>query len=383
MHLSRIFTLRNLLSVLVFGVFAISAASARAFSPQDEQAGHEAHQEQKGVQEEEKFDAASAIMHHISDAHEWHIIGDVAIYLPVILYGEDGLKLFSSAHFYHNPREITWAADGREKTETWYEYDGFALFHEKIYQLDENGTLRLDEAGHPLNARPLDFSITKNVASMFLSVVALLLIFLAVAKGYKKRRGKAPKGLQSALEPIVLFIRDDIAIPNIGHQYGRFMPFLLTVFFFIWINNVLGMIPFFPGGANVSGNIAFTFVMGTVTFLITTFNGNKNYWKHIFAPEVPVWLYPIMIPVEIISVFSKPFALIIRLFANITAGHIVILSLVSLIFIFKTIAVSPVSIAFVLFMNVLELLVGFLQAYIFTLLSALFIGMAIAEHAEH
>src|SRR5690606_2617410 len=191
----------------------------------------------------------------------------------------------------------------QQHTETWYAHNGFALFHEKIYHLGSGGSLELDEAGHPVNERPADLSITKNVASKFISVIVLLLVFGSVAKAYKKRRGKAPKGLQSLLEPIVLFVRDEIARPNIGHQYQRFMPFLLTVFFFIWINNVLGLVPFFPGGANVSGNIAFTFVMGTVTFLITTFNGNKNYWKHIFAPEVPVWLYPIMIPVEIISVF--------------------------------------------------------------------------------
>lgn len=383
MHLSRIFSLKNLAAVLIFSVFAPLPAPAKAFLPQNDPAGHEVPHEQEAAHEEEPFDAASAIMHHIADAHEWHIIGHTAIYLPVILYTDNGLELFSSSHFYHNPQEITFSADGKETTETWYKHEGFGLFHEKIYKLDESGALNLDEAGHPLNERVLDFSITKNVAAMFISVVLLLLIFGTVAKAYKKRKGKAPKGLQSALEPIVLFVRDEIAVPNIGHQYARFMPFLLTVFFFIWINNVMGLIPFFPGGANVSGNIAFTFVMGTITFLITTFNGNRNYWKHIFAPHVPVWLYPIMIPVEIISVFSKPFALIIRLFANITAGHIVVLSLVSLIFIFKTVAVSPVSVAFVLFMDVLELLVGFLQAYIFTLLSALFIGMAIAEHAEH
>lgn len=383
MHLSRIFTLKNLAAVLSFAVFTPSPASAGTVMLQSDSSSHEASQVHADPQDEEEFDAATAIMHHISDAHEWHIIGHTAIYLPVILYTEEGLQVFSSSHFYHHPQEVSYSAGGKENTETWYAHEGFGLFHEKIYKLDASGSLNFDEAGHPLNERPLDFSITKNVAAMLISVVFLLLIFGSMAKAYKKRKGKAPKGLQSLLEPIVLFVRDEIAFPNIGHQYRRFMPFLLTVFFFIWINNVMGLIPFFPGGANVSGNIAFTFVMGTITFLITTFNGNKNYWKHIFTPHVPVWLYPIMIPVEIISVFSKPFALIIRLFANITAGHIVVLSLVSLIFIFKTVYVSPVSIAFVLFMDVLELLVGFLQAYIFTLLSALFIGMAIAEHAEH
>jgi len=382
MHLSRILTSKILATVLSFAVFTLSA-SAKTPALQSDSGRHEVPGEHAGGHGEEKFDAAAAIMHHIADAHEWHIIGHTAIYLPVILYTDNGLEIFSSSHFYHNPRTVTYSADGKEHTATWYSHKGFALFHEKVYKLDENGSLSFDEDGHPLNERVMDFSITKNVASMFVSVALLLLIFGSVAKAYRKRKGKAPKGLQSALEPIVLFVRDDIAQPNIGHQYRRFMPFLLTVFFFIWINNVMGLIPFFPGGANVSGNIAFTFVMGTITFLITTANGNKNYWKHIFAPNVPVWLYPIMIPVEIISVFSKPFALIIRLFANITAGHIVVLSLVSLIFIFKTVYVSPVSVAFVLFMDVLELLVGFLQAYIFTLLSALFIGMAVAEHAEH
>ncbi|WP_262713145.1 F0F1 ATP synthase subunit A [Anseongella ginsenosidimutans] len=247
MHLSRIFTLKNLLPVLAFGVFLLPSAPVKAFQAQEEPAGHEVQHEQEGVQEEEEFDAASAIMHHIADAHEWHIIGHTAIYLPVILYTEDGLQTFSSSHFYHHPQEVTYSAEGKETTETWYKHEGFGLFHEKIYKLDENGALNLDEAGHPLNERVLDFSITKNVAAMLLSVALLLLIFCSMAGAYKKRKGKAPKGLQSALEPIVLFVRDEIALPNIGHQYARFMPFLLTVFFFIWINNIMGLIPFFPG----------------------------------------------------------------------------------------------------------------------------------------
>ncbi|MNI66610.1 ATP synthase subunit a [compost metagenome] len=158
------------------------------------------------------------------------------------------------------------------------------------------------------------------------------------------------------------------------------MPYLLTVFFFIWFNNLLGLVPIFPGGANVTGNIALTFVMAFGTMIIVNINGNKYYWKHIFRPDVPWWLYPIMIPVELIGIISKPFALMIRLFANITAGHIIVLSLISLIFIFETLAIAPVSVAFVLFMDVLELLVAFLQAFIFTLLTALFIGMAVEEH---
>ena len=215
---------------------------------------------------------------------------------------------------------------------------------------------------------------------MFLTVSLLIIIFTSVAAAYRKRVGKSPKGLQSFLEPIIVFVRDDIARPNIGHDYAKFMPYLLTVFFFILINNLLGLIPIFPGSSNVTGNIAVTFVLSLITMVIININGNKYYWKHIFAPDVPKWMYIIMIPVELIGIVSKPFALMIRLFANITAGHIIVLSLISLIFIFKSVSIAPVSVAFVIFMDVLELLVAFLQAFIFTLLSSLFIGMAIEEH---
>jgi F-type H+-transporting ATPase subunit a len=208
-------------------------------------------------------------------------------------------------------------------------------------------------------------------------------LFFAVARSYK-RNNLAPKGLAGFLEPLVTFVRDEIAIPNIGKkQYAKYMPYLLTIFFFIWINNLIGLIPFFPFSSNLTGNIYFTFVLALITFIVTTLSGNKDYWKHILLPPVPKALYPIMIPVEIIGMLTKPFALMIRLFANITAGHIIILSLVSLIFIFKTVAVAPISGAFVLFMSVLEMLVAALQAYVFTLLSALFIGQAVAEHDHH
>jgi F-type H+-transporting ATPase subunit a len=179
------------------------------------------------------------------------------------------------------------------------------------------------------------------------------------------------------MEPLVLYVRDEIAIPNIGEKnYKKYMPYLLTVFFFIWINNLLGLV---PAGANFTGNISVTLTLAAITMIITNLSGTKTYWGHIFKPHVPLWLYPIMIPVELIGVISKPFALTIRLFANITAGHIIILSLISLIFIFKTVLIAPVSVGFVLFMSVLELLVAALQAYVFTLLSALFIGLALEE----
>lgn len=312
---------------------------------------------------EEKFEPTKVIMEHIADSHMWHLWGHTSLPLPVILYTPNGLELFSSAHFHHGEEDYKGA------------YYTYRLEEDKVKVVGVDG--KIDEA---ISASVIDFSITKNVAAMFVAIFVILVIFISVANAYKKTVGKAPKGLQSLIEPIIVFVRDDIAKPNIGHKYAKFMPYLLTTFFFIWINNLLGLVPVFPGGANVTGNIALTFVMALGTLIIVNINGNKYYWKHIFRPDVPWWLYPIMIPVELIGIISKPFALMIRLFANITAGHIIVLSLISLIFIFETLAIAPVSVAFVLFMDVLELLVAFLQAFIFTLLTALFIGMAVEEH---
>ena len=324
---------------------------------------------QEKKENEEKFDASTFILEHIADSHEWHILtkenGDnVAIYLPVILYSkEKGLDVFSSKKL----------AGGQE-------YKGYKLEEEgdlkgKIVSVNSEGIA--DEKN-----LPLDLSMTKAVMGMLFAAIIGLLLFISLARSYKKTGISHPKGIQSFLEPVILFVRDDIAIPNLGlHRYERYMPYLLTAFFFILINNLMGLIPIPPFGANVTGNIAVTFVLATFTFIITQFSGNKTYWKHIFAaPGVPFWLLPIMIPVEIIGLFSKPFALMIRLFANITAGHIIVLSLICLIFIFNSLSVAPVSIFFVIFMDFLELLVAFLQAYIFTLLSSLFIGMATPEH---
>ena len=203
-----------------------------------------------------------------------------------------------------------------------------------------------------------------------------------MARFYKKQDGhSSPKGVASFMEPIVVFVRDEIAKNNIGRHYNRFVPLLLTFFFFIWINNVLGLIPIFPGGANLTGNIAVTMVLALVVMVVTNLNGNKNYWSHIFwMPGVPVAVKPLLAVVEFIGIFTKPFSLMIRLFANITAGHIIVLSLISLIFIFETVLVSPVSVLLTLFISVLEILVTALQAYIFTLLTALYIGAALQEH---
>lgn len=326
------------------------------------------HEEKKG-EGKEKFEASSFILDHIADSHEWHLWGEgehsVAIYLPVILYDKgSGLHVFSSKKLAHG-----------------HVHEGFRLEEEgdlkgRIVKVNAAG--QIDEEN-----LPLDFSMTKTVVAMLSAAIIGLILFISLARSYKKTGISHPKGIQSFLEPIILFIRDDIAIPNIGHKADRYMPYLLSVFTFIIINNVMGLIPFPPPfGGNVTGNIAVTLTLAACTFLITQFSGNKSHWRHVFAtPGVPFWLLPIMIPVEIIGLLSKPFALMIRLFANITAGHILVLSLISLIFIFDSIFLSPVSAIFVVFMDFMELLVAFLQAYIFTLLSSLFIGLAVAE--EH
>jgi F-type H+-transporting ATPase subunit a len=235
-----------------------------------------------------------------------------------------------------------------------------------------------------------DFSLTRNVVQMFIAVALLLWIMTSVAQRYKTGQGitSAPRGLQNAIEPVITFVRDEVAKPNIGHKYKRYMPLLLTIFFFILINNILGLI---PGSANVTGNIAFTAVLGLVSFFVINFSGNKHYWGHIFNPPVPFGIKFIMVPVELLGIITKPFALIIRLFANMLAGHIIIICLISLIFIFGSMSkgiglgFSPVSLAFAVFIYVIEVLVAFIQAFIFTNLTAVFVGQAVEEthHADH
>jgi F-type H+-transporting ATPase subunit a len=239
-----------------------------------------------------------------------------------------------------------------------------------------------------VTATLIDLSITKNVAVIFISGTLLVLIMLSVAKAYTRRKGMAPKGLQSLIEPLIIMIRDDVAKPSIGHKYERFMPYLLTVFFFIFLNNLLGLIPFFPGGANLTGNVSVTLTLATITFVIQLLNTNKNFWGHVLAmPGVPKPILLILTPIEILGVFLRPFVLMVRLFANITAGHIVALSFISMIFIFKesfgtggAYGISVFSMLMYAFMGFLELLVAFLQAYVFTLLSAIYFGAAVEEH---
>ena len=383
MDLRHIFNLKKTAVALISAVFLSLTTINVSAQQQAEADSISAAKVEHGQEGEKKESISETILHHIADSHEWHFWGHdehkVSVPLPVILWTNNGL-----VSFLYNKH------DKDEHAKTVFEENGQKLvnFHGKFFYASEQPNahgeyIELDKTNEIVNAKPLDISITKNVTSLLISVVILLVVFISVAKAYKTREGKAPKGLQSLLEPIIIFVRDDIAKPQLGYRYMGFMPYLLTVFFFVWLNNLMGLVPFFPGGANVTGNIAVTMMLALCTFVLTTINGNKNYWGHIFTPHVPWWLYPLMIPVEIIGVFVKPIALMIRLFANITAGHILILSLISLIFILKSVFVAGVAVPFVIFISVIELVVGFIQAFIFTVLSALFIGMAVEEHAEH
>ncbi len=306
--------------------------------------------------EAEPFNASEVILHHVMDDHIWHFWDGHfgTLYLPVIVYSsERGLDIFSSARFYDEHHQVV-------------AYNGYTLDHGHIL----------------LNGQSvLDISITKNVAMLLINATLLVLILLAVAKGYRKNHGKAPKGVQSFIEPIIIFVRDEIVKPNIGHHYEKYLPYLLTLFFFILFGNLLGLL---PGAGNLTGNIAVTATLAFFTFIITNFSGNKGYWSHIFwTPGVPLPLRIVILPVEILGIFTKPFSLTIRLFVAITAGHIVLLSLISLAFIFQSVTVGFVSSLIVLFINLIELLVAGIQAYVFTLFTSLYIGMAIADHEHH
>ena len=332
--------------------------------------------------ETKEFDVNEMIMHHIKDAHEFHIMDidghAVSFPLPIILWTDNGLVTFLSSEFNHDDSgKVIVERKGQE----------FIKYHEKIYYANNTDTdkyVYYDVSGNVANKKPLDLSITKMVFSMFLSMLLLVLIFVATARTYSKSKKGEPSGLGKFTEPLVMFIKDEVAMPMIGKKsYHKYMPFLLTLFFFIWINNVMGLIPFFPFSANLSGNIAFTFVLAAITFIITTIVANKDYWKHIFwMPGIPVPMKLFLAPIEFLGIFIKPISLMIRLFANISAGHIIILSLISLIFIFKSLWLAPASLFFSVFISLIEVLVVAIQAYIFTMLSALYIGSAIEEH-EH
>ena len=329
--------------------------------------------------EEGTFDPGSMIIGHVTDAHSWHILdyyhnGEehaVAVPLPIILINDGHLDVFMSSRFHHGHAD----------------YKGYRLVGGGS---DREVIVCVDEAGNVLDKAPIDLSITKTSAGIIIAVVLLIVIIFIARAGYKKRPNQAPKGLQSLVELLVVFVRDSIARPMVGEKhYKRYLPYLLTLFFFIFFCNILGLIPFFPAGANITGNIAVTATLAVITFLITNISGNKHYWTDIFnTPGVPAWLkiFPLMPLVEVIGVFTKPIVLMIRLFANITAGHIMILSFMALIFILGGIfgagvgaGVTVVSVFMSVFISLLECLVAYIQAFVFTMLTALYIGMAVEE----
>lgn len=355
--------------------------------------------QEHGASEEKKDPKAEIkefIDHHLLDSHHFNLLSykddhgkeqHFGFPLPVILW-DNGLKIFSSGQFSHDDHVAE--AGGQY----------YALYHNKIYRTDAQGTITFGnvhhapekheedafgesievEDHHPTNVKPLDFSITKNVVTMILAGLLMFWMFTSLAKSYKKNSGM-PAGIGRFLEPLVVFVRDEIAIPNIGEKkYKKYMSFLLSIFFFVWILNLLGLTPI---GVNVTGNIAVTFGLAILTFLITTFTANKNYWSHIFwMPGVPTLMKIVLAPIELLGVFIKPFSLMIRLYANMTAGHVVLMSIIGLIFLFKSWVGGPLSFGLAFALSILELLVAALQAYIFTMLSALYFGMANEEHHD-
>lgn len=328
---------------------------------------------------EEKF-VADYIQHHLMDDHYYAFFADreehkhYGFGLPVILV-DNGLKVFiSTEDFVYNGKV-------KEVDGQYYIYE-----HGKIYKTDAEGTLTFDKHHHPTNEKPLDFSITKNVVGLFLAMTLLFIGFVSLAKTYTSSPNNLPKGVGRVLEPLVLYVRDEMAIPNIGHnKYKKFMPYLLSVFFLIFLLNLLGLTPL---GLNVTGNISVTLCLAVFTFLYINLSGNKDYWKHIFwMPGVPVAMKIFLIPIEIIGMITKPFSLMIRLFANITAGHSIVMGIIAVIYLMKEslglAGSTGISMFLAIFITFLELLVAFLQAFIFTMLSALFIGMAVQEHEHH
>ena len=328
------------------------------------------------AEKEKPFDIKEMIFSHVLDSYEWHIltIGKKHISIPLLMIVKD---------------ERGWHAFSTKKLAHGHEHNGFYISQTDPYK---GKIVTKNAAGEII--RPLDLSLTKNAASTLVARIILIVILLSIASQYKKNPLRSMKGFAGAIEQLTMSVHNDIIKPSIPNDYKRFAPYLLTVFYFIFFNNLFGLIPLFPGGANVTGNIAVTFVLAMLTFVATNFFGNKEYWKEIFWPDVPVFLktpvFPLMQLIEFIGILTKPFALMIRLFANMLAGHMIVLVLMGLIFIFAAMlgvgaaaGVSVVSVAFSIFMVLLDVLVSFIQAYVFTMLSSIFIGMARAEHHTH
>lgn len=318
--------------------------------------------------------------HHLMDDHYYSFFGNAEEHrhygfgLPVILV-DNGLKVFMSTE------DFVYKGTVVENGGQHYKYH-----HGKIYKTDASGNLKLDSHDHPTVEKPFDISITKNVVGLLLATVLLFLGFTALAKTYKASPNNLPKGVGRVLEPLVIYVRDEMARPNIGEKkYKKYMPYLLSVFFLIFLLNLLGLTPL---GLNVTGNISVTVCLALFTFLYVNLSGNADYWKHIFwMPGVPWPMKIVLAPIEVLGMFTKPFSLLIRLFANITAGHSVVMGLIAVAFVMKQTLSTPgavgVSFLLTLFLTVLEILVAFLQAFIFTMLSSLFIGSAVEEHDHH
>lgn len=406
--------------LVLFSCFFFTFGLSAQDHSNEEGAGHDEHEaHSEEAHGDDDTSMVDITLHHISDANEFHIIGDIHLPLPCILYAPDqGWTVCMSSKFHHGEhaydgyvldhgrvkrvkpgqgfqmegvveighhaihhKEVE-IAEGKTKEVGYFEYEG------KTYELEESSTADGGILGGGITSF-YDFSITKNVFTMFLAIIILVFIFRAVVKGYQRNEGKAPSGIQSFMEPIFLFIRDEVCIPMIGKNYERFQPFIMTLFFFILTLNLLGLVPVFPGSSNVTGNLAVTMTLALFTFVVTNIHGNRHYWEHIFwMPGIPPAVKLILTPVEFLGLFIKPFSLMIRLFANITAGHIIILSLIGLIFVFGdfgqnvggAVGGGIIGIAFSIFMNFIEVIVALIQAFIFAILSASYIGAAIEEH---
>ena len=376
------------LLVAAFSLFSV-VIFAQEGSQSDKHIPNQSEQEEK-KEETKKFDANEVIFGHVLDAHQFHFLSytgsdgqlhQVGIPLPVVLYSpEKGLSVFSSGKFHHGEDVYNGYLLVTQEWKEWLaKQPGYS--EEAVKNIRNESIVAVDKSSLPIkDAKVYDFSLTRNVVQMILALALLVWLMLSVAKRYREQGSdKAPSGMQNLMEVLITFIRDEVGKPNLGHKYNKYMPYLLTVFFFILINNLVALI---PGTANVTGNIAFTLVLGVISFIVIMFSTNKHYWGHIFNPPVPGGVKPIMIPVEVLGIFTKPFALIIRLFANMIAGHIIIICLISLIFIFGNLSAgvgwgfSPISIAFTIFIYFIEILVAFIQAYIFANLTAVFVGQA-------
>ncbi len=369
-EISTIKMIRTLLITAFFFVSALSVHANHADTSAKKKADTLVHADTTHHTASSSFDINEVIFSHIQDAHEFHFFTykefHATLSLPVIVYSpQRGWSCFSSQHFHH----------GHEN------FNGYALQKEKIIPVDNKGNI-------DATIQVYDLSMTKNVVQMLLALLFFVWIVLKATKVYVQDAKKTPRGIQSFLEPVILFVKNDIAIANLGKHKGmKYVPFFLTVFFFILINNLFGLI---PGSANVTGNIAFTFTLSIFSLLVILLSTNKHFWSHIFWPPGPIFVKVILIPIELIGIFTKPFALMVRLFANMIAGHIIIICFISLIFIFSQLSIggglgfSPVSILFTVFIYVIEILVAFIQAFIFTNLTAVFIAQAMeGSHDEH